>query len=202
MAVTSTSFPSGLSLTSFQSSSVRSLLCTFHKVPDHPQRFRTAAATSLMGSIFVFLRDLDICFHSPSPLLVCICHRSRRSAGIRCRSPCSLPFRPNTLPPVNVRSNSSMDMRIFPGLGALFLAHDPGLGQLVHDPGSPVEADLEHPLEHADGCLILFDDKSCLPRRTEYPGHLPPEAPPAPPPWLSSVSPPIRVICLYPHSAP
>ena len=34
-----------------------------------------------------------------------------------------------------------------------------GFRQLIHDPGSPVEADLEPSLQHTDGRLILLDDE-------------------------------------------
>ena len=47
----------------------------------------------------------------------------------------------------------------FPGFGSFLFPYHAGFRQLIHDPGSAVEADLKGPLQHADGSLVLLDDK-------------------------------------------
>ena len=50
-------------------------------------------------------------------------------------------------------------MRIFRGFVPSSGTNDSSVRELIHDPGRPVESDLEHTLQHADGRLILLDDK-------------------------------------------
>ena len=46
---------------------------------------------------------------------------------------------------------------------SFFLSYYAGLGQLVHDAGRPVKADLERSLEHSDGRFVLLNNElSCL----------------------------------------
>jgi len=47
----------------------------------------------------------------------------------------------------------------FSRLGSFLRSYDTGIRELVHDSGRAVETDFQHSLEHADRCLIFFDDK-------------------------------------------
>ncbi len=48
----------------------------------------------------------------------------------------------------------------FPRFCPFLRPYNAGLAQLIHDPGRPVKTNPVNPLEHADGCFILFNDQS------------------------------------------